>query len=41
MFDHVGFAVSNYKKSKGFYLQALQPLGFGLMPLPLAQANAA
>ena len=31
MFDHVGFAVSNYKKSKAFYVQALSPLGFGLV----------
>ena len=31
MFDHVGFPVSNYKKSKSFYIQALQPLGFGLV----------
>lgn len=31
MFDHVGFAVSNFKKSKSFYMQALAPLGFGLV----------
>lgn len=31
MFDHVGFAVSNFKKSKAFYMQALAPLGFGLV----------
>lgn len=31
MFDHVGFAVSNYKKSKSFYIQSLAPLGYGLV----------
>ena len=31
MLDHVGFPVSNYKKSKAFYLQALEPLGYGLV----------
>ena len=31
MFDHIGFPVSNYNRSKGFYLQALAPLGFGLV----------
>jgi catechol 2,3-dioxygenase-like lactoylglutathione lyase family enzyme len=31
MFDHVGFPVKNYKKSKAFYMQALAPLGFGLV----------
>lgn len=31
MLDHVGFAVSDFEKSKAFYLQALAPLGYGLV----------
>lgn len=31
MLDHIGITVSNYKKSKGFYLKALAPLGYGLV----------
>ena len=31
MFDHVGFPVKNFKRSKAFYMQALEPLGFGLV----------
>ena len=31
MFDHVGFNVSDFARSKAFYLAALQPLGMGLM----------
>ncbi len=31
MLDHVGIPVSNYKKSKAFYLQALSPLGYVLV----------
>lgn len=31
MFDHVGFAVSNLKKSTAFYTAALQPLGLKLL----------
>ena len=27
MFDHVGFAVADFEKSKDFYLKALKPLG--------------
>jgi catechol 2,3-dioxygenase-like lactoylglutathione lyase family enzyme len=27
MFDHIGFNVSDFAKSKAFFLQALQPLG--------------
>lgn len=30
MLDHVGIPVSNYEKSKGFYLRVLKPLGYGL-----------
>lgn len=31
MLDHIGFPVSNYKRSKSFYAQALAPLGYGLV----------
>ena len=31
MLDHVSIPVSNYKKSKAFYLQALTPLGYMLV----------
>jgi catechol 2,3-dioxygenase-like lactoylglutathione lyase family enzyme len=31
MFDHVGIPVSDYTRSKGFYLHALAPLGYGLV----------
>jgi catechol 2,3-dioxygenase-like lactoylglutathione lyase family enzyme len=31
MIDHVGFAVSDYERSKRFYLQALAPLGYSLI----------
>jgi len=31
MIDHVGFAVSDYPRSKRFYEQALKPLGYGLV----------
>ena len=31
MFDHVGFGVSNYAASKDFFLQALEPLGAGIV----------
>jgi catechol 2,3-dioxygenase-like lactoylglutathione lyase family enzyme len=30
MLDHVGFPVSDYARSKAFYLRALAPLGYGL-----------
>ncbi len=30
MFDHIGFNVADFAKSKAFYLAALQPLGLGL-----------
>jgi catechol 2,3-dioxygenase-like lactoylglutathione lyase family enzyme len=29
--DHVGIAVADYELSKGFYEQALAPLGYGLL----------
>jgi catechol 2,3-dioxygenase-like lactoylglutathione lyase family enzyme len=31
MLDHAGFPVSNYARSKAFYLQALAPLGYVLV----------
>ena len=43
MIDHTGLNVSDYRKSKAFYLQALAPLGYRLvMELPgdLAPAGA-
>lgn len=30
MFDHVVFGVSDYEKSKAFFLKALEPLGVGI-----------
>jgi len=38
MLDHVGFAVSDYARSKAFYEQALVPLGLSLLMEPVAQA---
>jgi catechol 2,3-dioxygenase-like lactoylglutathione lyase family enzyme len=31
MLDHVGYPVSDYGRSKAFYLAALKPLGYGLV----------
>jgi catechol 2,3-dioxygenase-like lactoylglutathione lyase family enzyme len=31
MFDHIGIGVSNYAASKAFFLEALAPLGFGVV----------
>ena len=31
MFDHIGFGVTDYEKSKAFFLQALRPLGIGVV----------
>jgi catechol 2,3-dioxygenase-like lactoylglutathione lyase family enzyme len=31
MLDHTGFPVSDYTRSKAFYLQALAPLGYALV----------
>src|SRR5262245_20351786 len=31
MLDHVGFPVSDYARSKAFYVGALAPLGYGLV----------
>jgi len=31
MFDHLGFAVADFDKSRAFYLKALGPLGVGVV----------
>jgi catechol 2,3-dioxygenase-like lactoylglutathione lyase family enzyme len=31
MIDHIGFPVSDYERSKAFYLRALAPLGYSLI----------
>ena len=31
MFDHIGFNVTDFAKSKAFFLKALQPLGIGVV----------
>ena len=31
MIDHIGFAVSNVERSKTFYVDALKPLGIGVV----------
>jgi len=31
VFDHIGFNVKNFARSKVFYLQALAPLGIGVL----------
>jgi len=31
MLDHLGFPVSDYARSKGFYAEALAPLGYALV----------
>ena len=38
MLDHVGFAVSNYDRSKAFYEKALAPLGMSLVMEPAGAA---
>lgn len=38
MLDHVGFAVSDYERSKAFYAKALAPLGVTLLLEPAGQA---
>jgi catechol 2,3-dioxygenase-like lactoylglutathione lyase family enzyme len=38
MLDHVGFAVSDYERSKAFYAKALAPLGIALLLEPAGQA---
>ncbi len=31
MLDHIGIPVSDFKRSKGFYMQVLEPLGYDLV----------
>jgi catechol 2,3-dioxygenase-like lactoylglutathione lyase family enzyme len=31
MIDHIGIAVSNYERSKQFYIEALKPIGYELL----------
>lgn len=38
MLDHVGFAVSEYDRSKAFYEKALAPLGLRLIMEPAGEA---
>jgi catechol 2,3-dioxygenase-like lactoylglutathione lyase family enzyme len=39
MIDHIGFAISNYEKSKAFYAKALAPLGYVLIMEVAAEGN--
>ena len=38
MLDHVGFGVSDYERSKAFYVKALAPLGIELIKEPSGRA---
>jgi catechol 2,3-dioxygenase-like lactoylglutathione lyase family enzyme len=41
MIDHIGFAISNMERSKTFYVDALKPLGIGvLMEVSAEQTGA-
>lgn len=39
MIDHIGFAVSDYERSKTFYTKALAPLGYVLIMEVPAEGN--
>ena len=39
MIDHIGFAVSDYKRAKAFYAKALAPLGYVLVMEVAAEDN--
>ena len=41
MIDHIGFAVSNMERSKAFYVQALKPLGIGVVTEVSAEQTGA
>ena len=41
MIDHIGFAVSNMERSKTFYVDALKPLGIGVMMEVTAEQTGA
>ena len=36
MLDHLGINVSDYARSRDFYVQALAPIGFSLLMEPMA-----
>lgn len=38
MLDHAGFGVSDYERSKAFYVKALAPLGVSLLMEPMGKA---
>ena len=39
MLDHVGIPVSDFEKSKAFYMKVLKPLGYGLIIEVTSQEN--
>ena len=41
MIDHIGFAVSNIERSKAFYVEALKPLGIGVVTEVTAEQTGA
>ena len=41
MIDHIGFAVSNVERSKTFYVDALKPLGIGMVMEVTAEQTGA
>ena len=41
MLDHIGFAVSDFDRAKGFYAAALQPLGIALIMEVTAEQTGA
>ena len=41
MIDHIGFAVSNMERSKTFYINALKPLGIGVVMEVTAEQTGA
>jgi len=41
MIDHIGFAVSNMELSKAFYVEALKPLGIGVLVEVTAEQTGA
>ena len=41
MIDHIGFAVSNMERSKTFYVDALKPLGVGVVMEVTAEETGA
>ncbi|HSU99761.1 MAG TPA: VOC family protein [Roseiarcus sp.] len=41
MIDHIGFAVSNMELSKAFYVEALKPLGIGVLMEVTAEQTGA